>query len=125
MQYPDCDSVKMFSDPPKGNGECSACHGGGFATFFDAVAKEFLRQERPGHVVIPAAGRATPSPVLTGNWRTRRFLAIQKGGLMPKAGSRSVPAAFAGRTDAAHEITDRLEGKLAQRIELDEFTRQL
>ena len=34
-------------------------------------------------------------------------------------------AAFAGRTDAAHEITDRIEGKLAQRIEVDEFGQQL
>ncbi len=35
----------MFSDPLVGNSECSACHGGGFGTFFDPVSKEFLSRE--------------------------------------------------------------------------------
>ena len=37
MQCPDCDSVKMFRDPPDGNGECSACHGSGFVVFIYAA----------------------------------------------------------------------------------------
>ncbi len=38
-QCPDCDSdsVKPSSDPPQGNGKCSACHGSGFGEFDTAV----------------------------------------------------------------------------------------
>jgi DnaJ-class molecular chaperone len=42
---PDCDSVKMFCDPPEGNGKCSACHGTGFSDFSDSVEIEFLNGE--------------------------------------------------------------------------------
>jgi DnaJ-class molecular chaperone len=46
-QCPDCDSVKMFCEPPEGNGMCSACQGTGFAEFCDAIALELLNVERP------------------------------------------------------------------------------
>ncbi len=46
-QCPDCDAVKMFSDPPEGDGRCSACHGTGFARFFDAIAIELMNVEQP------------------------------------------------------------------------------
>lgn len=47
MQCPDCDSIKMFCDPTEGNGECAACHGTGFARFFDVIVRELLNVERP------------------------------------------------------------------------------
>lgn len=46
-QCPDCDSVKMFCDPPEGNGKCSACRGTGLAEFCDALALELLNVEQP------------------------------------------------------------------------------
>lgn len=46
-QCPKCDFVRPFCDPPKGNGKCSACHGRGFARFFDAIALELLNVEQP------------------------------------------------------------------------------
>ncbi len=46
-QCPDCDVVKMFSDPPRGDGHCSECHGTGFARFFDAIALELRNVEQP------------------------------------------------------------------------------
>jgi len=39
---PDCDSGKMFRDPPEGNGRCSVCHGTGFTAFIDSLEIEFL-----------------------------------------------------------------------------------
>jgi DnaJ-class molecular chaperone len=42
MQCPDCDAVKIFSDPPEGNGKCSVCHGSGFGEFFDTAIVEFF-----------------------------------------------------------------------------------
>lgn len=47
MQCPDCDSVKMFCDPPEGNGKCSACHGTGFGAFFDTAIIESLSDVPP------------------------------------------------------------------------------
>ena len=44
---PDCDSVKMFCDPPEGNGRCSACHGTGFTAFVDSLEIEFLNGGPP------------------------------------------------------------------------------
>jgi len=44
---PDCDSVKMFCDPPEGNGKCSACHGTGFIAFIDSLEIEFLNGGPP------------------------------------------------------------------------------
>lgn len=46
-QCPDCDSVKMFCDPPQGDGRCSACHGMGTVRFFDSAALEMLYMEQP------------------------------------------------------------------------------
>ncbi|MGC2194128.1 MAG: hypothetical protein WA628_05595 [Terriglobales bacterium] len=46
-QCPDCDSIKMFCDPPEGNGQCSACRGTGFGEFYDIAAIEILNVERP------------------------------------------------------------------------------
>ena len=47
MQCPDCDAIKIFSDPPEGDGGCCACHGTGFARFFDSIALELLNVEQP------------------------------------------------------------------------------
>jgi len=47
MQCPNCDAVKMFCDPPEGDGKCSTCHGTGFARFFDAIALDLLNVEQP------------------------------------------------------------------------------
>ena len=33
IQCPDCDSVKMFSAEPEGDGKCSVCHGTGYGGF--------------------------------------------------------------------------------------------
>lgn len=57
FQCPDCDSVKIFSDSPQGNGKCSACHGTGFAAFFDAIAMELLNVEQPLCEECQATGR--------------------------------------------------------------------
>lgn len=47
FQCPDCDSMKIFSDSPEGDGKCAACHGSGCAGFFDAIAMELLNAEPP------------------------------------------------------------------------------
>lgn len=47
MQCPDCDSVKMFADPPEGNGKCAGCHGTGFGAFFEVVTMDLLSPEPP------------------------------------------------------------------------------
>jgi len=44
---PDCDAIKIFSDPPQGDGKCSACHGTGFGEFFDTSVLEFVNTEQP------------------------------------------------------------------------------
>ena len=44
---PDCDSVKMFCDPPEGDGKCSVCHGMGTVLFFDGAVLEMLHAEQP------------------------------------------------------------------------------
>ena len=46
-QCPDCDFIRPFCDPPKGNGKCSACHGTGFGAFFDTAIIEFLNGVLP------------------------------------------------------------------------------
>lgn len=46
-QCPDCDAVKMFSDPAEGDGRCSGCHGTGFGRFFDAIVLKLLNVEQP------------------------------------------------------------------------------
>lgn len=56
-QCPDCDSVKMFCDPPEGNGRCSACYGTGFGQFYDAAAIEILNGERPACEECYGTGR--------------------------------------------------------------------
>jgi DnaJ-class molecular chaperone len=56
-QCPDCDSVKMFCDPREGDGKCSACHGAGFAEFFDAIALELLNVELPSCEECNGSGR--------------------------------------------------------------------
>jgi DnaJ-class molecular chaperone len=35
IQCPDCDSVKMFSAEPEGDGKCSVCHGTGYGGFLE------------------------------------------------------------------------------------------
>jgi hypothetical protein len=30
MQCPNCDSIRMFSVEPEGDGKCSVCHGSGY-----------------------------------------------------------------------------------------------
>jgi DnaJ-class molecular chaperone len=35
---PDCDSLKIFSDPPQGDGKCAVCHGVGFGGLVDISA---------------------------------------------------------------------------------------
>ena len=44
---PDCDSVKMFRNPPEGDGRCSVCHGMGTILFFDGAVLEMLHTEQP------------------------------------------------------------------------------
>jgi len=46
-QCPDCDSIRIFSDPPEGNGKCSVCHGSGLGEFLDAGIVEILNGEQP------------------------------------------------------------------------------
>ncbi len=46
-QCPDCDSVKMFCDPPEGDGKCSVCHGMGTGVFFDDAVMDMLNGELP------------------------------------------------------------------------------
>ncbi len=36
-QCPDCDSIKMFSVEPQGDGKCSVCHGTGFGGFLETL----------------------------------------------------------------------------------------
>lgn len=42
MQCPNCDSIRMFSVEPEGDGKCSVCHGSGYGgvreMFFEPVA---------------------------------------------------------------------------------------
>jgi len=40
LQCSDCDSVKMFRDPPEGDGRCSVCHGTGLGGSLDAALLE-------------------------------------------------------------------------------------
>ncbi len=47
MQCPDCDSVKMSSDPREGNGKCSVCHGSGFGDVDTAIIEFFDGAESP------------------------------------------------------------------------------
>jgi DnaJ-class molecular chaperone len=56
-QCTDCDAVKMFCDPPEGNGKCSACHGTGWGEFFDIAAAEFANAERPACEECYGSGR--------------------------------------------------------------------
>ena len=56
-QCPDCDCIKMFCDPPEGNGKCSACRGTGFGRFFDAIALELLNVEQPPCEECNGSGR--------------------------------------------------------------------
>ena len=56
-QCPDCDSVKIFSDSPEGNGKCAVCHGTGFAVFFDSIAMELLNAEQPQCEECQGTGR--------------------------------------------------------------------
>ena len=35
LQCPDCDSIKIFSAEPEGDGKCSACHGSGYGGFLE------------------------------------------------------------------------------------------
>ena len=46
-QCPDCDSIKMFCDPPEGDGKCSLCHGMGTVLFFDSAIMEMLHTDEP------------------------------------------------------------------------------
>jgi DnaJ-class molecular chaperone len=46
-QCPDCDSIRIFSELPEGNGMCSACHGAGFGEFLAAGISEVLGGEQP------------------------------------------------------------------------------
>jgi hypothetical protein len=64
MQCPDCDFVRPFCDPPKGNGKCSACRGTGFGRFFDAIALELLNVEHPRakSATVPANARRAEEP---------------------------------------------------------------
>ena len=45
-QCPDCDAIRIFSDPPEGNGMCSVCHGIGSYEFLDPII-ESLSGEQP------------------------------------------------------------------------------
>lgn len=36
LQCPDCDSIKMFSAEPEGDGKCSSCHGTGYGGLVEA-----------------------------------------------------------------------------------------
>ncbi len=45
-QCPDCDSIRIFSELPEGNGKCSACHGTGFGEFLAAGISEVLGGEQ-------------------------------------------------------------------------------
>ncbi len=56
-ECPDCDSVKMFCDPPEGNGNCSACQGTGFMEFYDGIALELLNVEPPECEQCNGSGR--------------------------------------------------------------------
>lgn len=47
MQCPDCDFIRPFSDPPRGNGKCAGCHGTGFGALFDTAIIEFLDEVQP------------------------------------------------------------------------------
>jgi len=47
-QCPDCDSIRIFCDPPEGNGRCSVCHGTGLGGLFDSTVLPILNGERPG-----------------------------------------------------------------------------
>lgn len=44
-QCPDCDSVKMFSVEPQGDGKCAACHGTGFEEPFEMLFESVLDPE--------------------------------------------------------------------------------
>ncbi len=46
-QCPDCDSIKMFSAEPQGDGKCSACHGTGFASFLTMILESASEQQLP------------------------------------------------------------------------------
>jgi DnaJ-class molecular chaperone len=45
-QCPDCDSIKIFSELPEGNGKCSTCHGTGFGQFLNTGILEMLNGEQ-------------------------------------------------------------------------------
>jgi DnaJ-class molecular chaperone len=42
---PDCDSIRMFSLEPQGDGKCSACHGTGFEEPFEMLFESVLDPE--------------------------------------------------------------------------------
>jgi RecJ-like exonuclease len=46
-QCPDCDSIRIFSQLPQGNGKCSACHGTGVGEFLDTGILEMQNGEQP------------------------------------------------------------------------------
>lgn len=46
-QCPDCDSIRIFSQLPEGDGKCSACHGTGFGEFLDAGILQLLNGDQP------------------------------------------------------------------------------
>ncbi len=46
-QCPDCDSMKLFCDPPEGDGTCSSCHGTFFSEFFDITTIGYLYGQAP------------------------------------------------------------------------------
>ncbi len=46
-QCPDCDSIKMFSLEPQGDGKCSACHGTGFESFLAMILDSASQLQSP------------------------------------------------------------------------------
>ena len=56
MQCPDCDSIRMFSVEPEGDGKCSVCHGTGYGGFLE-VSLEPLTAQLPECDECRGAGR--------------------------------------------------------------------
>jgi DnaJ-class molecular chaperone len=69
-QCPDCDSIRIFSELPEGNGKCSACHGTGFNQFLDAGIMEMLNGEQPSCEECLGTGQC---PTCTGTGVVEEF----------------------------------------------------